>query len=411
MRSRVPKLLHPLCGRPLVDYVVETAQQVPSRAVVAVVGAGARAVRARLPRGWRAVTQSARRGTGHAVALGLRRLPRSAQQVLVLYGDQPLVTAATLQALLAAHRQRRAACTILTALLDEPGAYGRVVRHGDLVVRIVEALDASADERAIRDINVGAAVCERRALEQALQHMATDNAKREYYFTDAITWLAGEPSWGPVLAHQTADAAEALGVNTRADLARAARLVWQRTAEQLMERGVTIVDPATTYIAADARIGQDTTVFPCTVIERDVVIGRRCAIGPFARLRAGVRLADDVRIGNFAEVVRARIGPRVRMNHGSYLGDATVDADVNIGAGAITANYDGRAKHHTRIGARAFIGSGTVIVAPAAVGPRAVTGAGCVVTRGTRVQPGRVVVGVPARELTKTRQRRSDHER
>ena len=349
---------------------------------------------------WRAVTQSLRRGTGQAAALALRALPRQARTVLIVYGDQPLLTSETVRALVRAHQVSGAACTLLTASVANPHGYGRIVRRGNTIERIVEELDATPEECAIQEINVGAAVCDRPLLERALQRIAPSNAKHEYYLTDALTQLATDAP-AAVQTHHTPDADEACGINTRRDLAQAAAIVYRRVARRLLEEGVTIVDPSTTYIDPGVRVGEDSTIFPCTVIERDVVIGRRCRIGPFARIRSGVRLADDVRVGNFAEVVRSSLGARVRMNHCSYVGDATVEADVNVGAGTITANYDGRAKHRTRIGARAFLGSGTVIVAPATVGARAVTGAGCVVTRGTRVKPGTVVVGVPARELRK----------
>lgn len=399
MRSAVPKLLHPLCGRPLVDYVADTVKVLRCRPVVAVVGAGAREVRRHLPTAWRVAQQTRRRGTGHAVGIALRALPRAVQQVLILYGDQPLITTATIRAVVEAHRTTAATCTVLTASVPDPTHFGRIVRRGERLVRIVEDADASPEERHIHEVNVGVAVCRRQPLAEALRHIAPTNAQREYYLTDAITWLASHHASGEVRCYHTPDTEEALGINTRQDLAEAARIVRARVVRQLMADGVTVVDPRTAYVDPGVRIGKDSTIFPCTVIERDVVIGARCTIGPFARIRSGVRLANDVRIGNFAEVVRSRVGARVRMNHVSYLGDAVVEPDVNVGAGTITANFDGRAKHVTRIGARAFLGSGTVIVAPATVGKRAVTGAGCVITRGTRVKPGTVVVGVPAREL------------
>jgi len=398
MRSGVPKVLHELCGRPMLDYVVEFVTTLRCRPVVAVIGAGARDVRARLPRGWRTVQQMVRRGTGHAVRLALQHLTPRVPSVLIVYGDQPLVTTATVQRLLETHRTSGARCTILTAVVADPQHYGRIVRDGDRLLKIVEETDATPTERALQEVNIGVAVFQREALLTALRHVTPTNRQHEYYLTDAITWLA-EDTAGTVYAYRTDDATEALGVNSRADLAAAARVLRRRIALHWMERGVTIVDPETTYLAANVSIGEDTTIFPCTVIEREVRIGRRCTIGPFARVRSGSRLADGVRLGNFTETVRSRLGARTRMQHFSYIGDATVGADVNVGAGTITANYDGLAKHPTRIGTRAFVGSGTVVVAPASIGERAVTGAGCVITRGTRVRRGTTVVGVPAREL------------
>ncbi|MBI4355235.1 MAG: bifunctional N-acetylglucosamine-1-phosphate uridyltransferase/glucosamine-1-phosphate acetyltransferase [Candidatus Omnitrophica bacterium] len=402
MRSAVPKVLHPIAGRPMLGYTLEAAQALGVRDPIIVIGAGAVQVRAALPSRTRVVVQTERRGTGDAVERTRRLLSRFRGDLLVLYADAPLVRVENLRRLIQAHRTSGAAATLLTAELDEPGSYGRVVRNGDGSVHaIVEHAEATDDERAIREVNIGHACFDATRLFAALRSVRPSQVKREYYLTDVIGRLAAEQS-GSVQAVQAQEASEAMGINSRKELAQAAAVMRQRILERLMAQGVTIIDPANTWIDADVVIGQDTTILPYVFIESGVRIGRRCRIGPFARLRSGVRLGDEVRVGNFTELVRSTVGRGVKMNHFSYLGDATVGAKTNIGAGTVTANYDGRRKSKTRIGAGAFIGSDTVLVAPVSVGAGAVTGAGCVVPRG-RVPAKAVVVGVPARPLRKSR--------
>jgi bifunctional UDP-N-acetylglucosamine pyrophosphorylase / glucosamine-1-phosphate N-acetyltransferase len=405
MRSAHPKVLHALCHRPVLTYVADVVTALRCQPVVAVVGAHAKRVRAHVPSRWKTVHQRVRRGTGQAVALAMRQIPRSVQTVLVVYGDQPLLQVETIRQLCTQHRQTRAACTVLATRMPDPTGYGRVVTYGQLVVKIVEEADATDDERENTLGNVGVTVFDRAALARALREMQPNNAKDEYYLTDAITWLARAGTLGDVCVNTEAEPTEALGINSRADMAQAAHIMWQRTRDAHMAAGVTLLDPSTTYIDPGVRIGQDTVIHPCTMIEGNSVIGRACHIGPYARIRTGVRLSDHVTVGNFTEIVRSRIGAGVRMHHHSYLGDAIVGAGVNIGAGTITANYDGKHKHTTQIHAKAFIGSGTVIVAPASIGAGATTGAGSVVTAGTRVAAHSTVVGVPASQVP-TRKRR-----
>lgn len=396
-----PKALLPLCGRPLISHVVATARAAGLRRLLVVVGRGAKEVAAVLPRGVEVVLQPRRRGTADAVRCARQRLGRHRGDVVVLYGDAPLIRPETVRRLLETQRAQGARCTVLTAQMADPQGYGRIIRDGrGAVAGIVEDRDATAAQRAIQEINAGHCCWQAETLWQALAAVQPSRVTGEWYLTDALRWVvaAGE---GAVATVAAIEPAEAWGVNTLAELAQVqTALRWRLLAEHL-RRGVRIVDPATTYIDAGARIGRDTVIEPCTVLAGDVVIGRGCRIGPFARLRPGARVADGTRIGNFVELVRTRVGRGVRVNHMTYLGDTTVGDQTNIGAGTITANFDGTHKHPTRIGAHSFIGSDTVLVAPVRVGNNAVTGAGTVVPRGHHVRPGQIVVGVPARPLVK----------
>jgi bifunctional UDP-N-acetylglucosamine pyrophosphorylase/glucosamine-1-phosphate N-acetyltransferase len=288
---------------------------------------------------------------------------------------------------------------LLTAHLADPSGYGRIVRNElGLVVGIVEEAEANAAQRAIREVNVGPLMCKTAALMEALAAVKPSVAKKELYLTRIVEHLARQEGT-KIQVSRVEEVAEALGVNSRADLARAVGVIRQRIVDAHLHNGVTIEDTQTTFIDHGVSIGADTVIRPYTVIETGVAIGKRCTIGPFARLRSGVSIADDARVGNFVELVRSRIGPKVRINHMTYLGDATVEEAANIGAGTITANYDGKAKHPTHIGKGAFIGSDTVLIAPVKVGAAAVTGAGSVVPKGHDVPAKGVVVGVPARAL------------
>ncbi|MDQ7819758.1 MAG: bifunctional UDP-N-acetylglucosamine diphosphorylase/glucosamine-1-phosphate N-acetyltransferase GlmU [Armatimonadota bacterium] len=428
MRSDRPKVLHPVCGRPLIWHVVTSLQDAGIADPVVVVGQGADQVRAALGSGARYVEQPEPRGTGHAVLVALPHLPQDGRPVLVLYGDTPLLTARTLQALVDLHRRTRAAATLLTAEMPDPTGYGRVVRDAaGRVRRIVEEADCSPEERQIREINAGTYVFEPGPLADALASLSPDNAQGEYYLTDAVGWMLSRGH--PVEALKTS-ADEVVGVNSRRDLAAAEALMRRRILESLMDAGVTVVDPVTTYVHAGVTVGPDTVIHPHSFLEGATVVGRGCvigpgarlvdtvlgdgvrvvastvegsevgegsSIGPYSRLRPGTRVGRGVEIGNFAELKNATVGDHTKVHHMCYLGDATVGARVNIGAGTITCNYDGRRKHHTVIEDEAFIGSDTMLVAPVRVGRGAVTGAGSVVTKD--VPAGAVAVGVPARVI------------
>ena len=399
MKSELPKVLHTICGRPMIAYAMDLAASAGAKQPVIVLGHGAEAVKPKLPKEIKVVLQTKPLGTGDAVLAAKRSLGSSTGDVLILYADTPLLRRTTVQRLIEAHFKTGATCTLLTAHLADPSGYGRIVRNElGAVSGIMEEADANAAQRAIREVNVGPLVCKTQALMDALAAVKPSAAKHELYLTDIVAYLARQEG-AKIHVSRVEDVAEALGVNSRADLARAIGVIRQRIVDAHLHNGVTIEDTQTTFIDHGVTIGADTIIRPYTVIETGVAIGKRCAIGPFARLRSGVSIADEARVGNFVELVRSKIGPRVRINHMTYLGDATVEEAANIGAGTITANYDGKEKHATQIGKGAFIGSDTVLIAPVKVGALAVTGAGSVVPKGHDVPAKGVVVGVPARLL------------
>ncbi len=419
MRSRRPKVLHPLCGRPLVTYPLRIARAVADR-VVLVVGPEAGEVARVAGPDVRTVEQRERLGTGHAVLQAREACGEG--PLLVLPGDAPLLTLETVERLLAHHVATRAAATLLTATVDQPAGYGRVLRQRGRVARIVEERDATDDQRRITEIGTSVYVFDAARLWPALAQVRPDNDQGEYYLTDVIGILAR--GGARVEALSAGDPAEALGVNDRKQLAAVAALQRRRVLDRLMEGGVTIVDPASTFIDDTVGIGPDTVVHPQVVIEGETEIGSECVIGagshlsrcrlgdrvtlrpycvlreavvedevelgPFCHLRPGAVIGARARIGNFVEVKKSRIGRGAKANHLAYIGDAVVGADVNIGAGAITCNYDGVAKHETRIGDGAFIGTNASLVAPLTVGEGAYIGSGSVITRD--VPPGALAV-------------------
>ena len=400
MKSSKPKVAFELCGWPMVRHVVESVRALRPAKTVVVVGHGRAEVTAALdavPRLTFAV-QKQQRGTADAVKAAMSSLKGFDGTVLVLCADVPLVSGETLAALLDAHRRARADATILSVTLEDAGRYGRIVRgpEGEFV-RIVEAKDATSNELGIREINTGLYAFDAHELGSAIQKVGDENAQGEYYLTDVpeILLAAG----ARVQAVDTGSPDEVLGVNTFAELAAAASRMRRRIVEQHMAAGVEVRDPSTTWIDRDVTIGTGTRVLPSTVIEREVTIGRGCEVGPFAHVRPGTVLEDGAEIGNFVETKKARVGRNTKAKHLTYLGDAVIGADANVGCGTITANYDGKRKHVTVVEDRVHIGSGTVLVAPVRVGKGATTGAGAIVTAGRDVAPGDVVVGVPARSI------------
>lgn len=429
MASALPKVLHTICGRPMIAYVLDTLSSLGMASPIVVVGHGAEQVQAALGEGVRFAVQAEQLGTGHAVMQAMPYLEGHAGTVLIIYGDVPFLRPETIETLLAHHRTQRATATLLTDLRDDPTGYGRVVRDANgNVRRVVEEPDASDQEREIREVNAGMYAIEAGALRDALRALRPANAQGEYYLTDAIGVLLDR---GHTVAAVVVSASqEATGINSRADLARAEAAMRAMLLDDLMRSGVTVTDPQATYVHAGVRVGRDTVLHPGTSLEGRTVVGEACTlgpharlvdsqigdrvtilassvegsvveegtrIGPYSRLRPGVRLGRFVEVGNFAELKNATIGDRTKVHHMSYLGDATVGSEVNIGAGTVTCNYDGRAKHRTVIEDRAFIGSDTMLIAPVVIGEGAVTGAGAVVRR--NVPPGGVAVGMPARVI------------
>ncbi|MCX6023727.1 MAG: bifunctional UDP-N-acetylglucosamine diphosphorylase/glucosamine-1-phosphate N-acetyltransferase GlmU [Chloroflexi bacterium] len=426
MRSALPKVLHPVAGRPMALHVADAVAAATGGSVIAVVAHERERVTAALAGRARCVDQGAPRGTGHAVLTARPAIPADAEAVLIANGDAPLITAETLARLMAHHQASGAAVTLLTCRPAERRGLGRIVRNASGgVERIVEERDLTEDERGLAEINSGMyALDARRAL--PLLDQLTPSASGELYLTDLVA-LARQAGY-TVAALEANDPAELAGVNDRVELAAAEAAMRQRIRVQLMLSGVTLLDPATTFIDAGVTIGQDTVIGPNTTIRGRSAIGGGCEIGPnsilddtevgdgcrilasvlegarveshveigpYCHLRNGADIGEGSHLGNFVEVKKTRLGRDVKAGHFSYLGDATIGDNVNIGAGTITCNYDGKVKHRTVIEANVFIGCDTMLVAPVTVGESATTGAGAVVTRD--VPPGVLVVGVPAR--------------
>jgi bifunctional UDP-N-acetylglucosamine pyrophosphorylase/glucosamine-1-phosphate N-acetyltransferase len=420
MRSGLPKVLHPLAGRPLLAHVLDTARALAPRKIIVVHGHAAEQVREVFQEKdleW--VLQAEQLGTAHAVMQAMPRVGADAD-VLVLYGDVPLISAATLKRLLEAAGEGLA---VLTAELDDPAAYGRVVRDASgRVKRIVETRDASEAERAIREINAGFYALSAARLARWLKKIDNRNSQKEYYLTDLVALAVAEST--PVTAVKAAHAWEAAGVNSKAELAALERQYQWGFSERLMEAGVTLLDPARIDVRGALECGRDVTIDVNCVFEgrvslgdgvrigpncvlrnvsvaantqvlgfcflEDSAIGERCRIGPFSRLRPGVELAEQVHIGNFVEVKASRLGPGSKANHLSYVGDSEVGARVNVGAGTITCNYDGAAKHRTVIEDDCFIGSDATLVAPVRIARGSYIGAGSTINKDT--PPGQLTV-------------------
>lgn len=400
MKSGRAKVLHEVCGRPMIQYVVEAARGAGAKTIIVVVGYAADQVRESLAGEPDVLfaTQTQQLGTGDAVKSCRPLLEGYEGAAFVLVGDEPLLRAEPLAALLNLQQAEKAACLMGTSIVPDPHGFGRIVRDaGNEFLRIVEERDCSADERAIREVNPSCYVFALPGLWEALDKLNTSNAQGEYYLTDAPQWLM--KMGRKVVALPVLEADEILGVNGRQHLAEAHALMQARIHDHWMTEGVSIVDPRTTYIDGRARIGQDTTIYPFSVISGNVTIGASCRVGPFAHLRDGTVLDNGAEVGAFVEVNRSHLESGALARHLSYLGDANVGPNANIGAMAVTANFDGTQKNRTTIGAGARIGSGAVLVAPVNIGPGAIVGAGAVVPKGKDVSPGQTVVGVPARPL------------
>jgi len=400
MRSELPKVLHKVCGAPMVRFPLDALQGVGIHRQVVVLGVGREKVEPHVRRkGVKVAVQSEPKGTGHAVLMARADLDGFDGDIVILPGDTPCLTSQTVEALLRAHRKEGAAATVLTARCPNPRGYGRIVRdRGGRIARIVEEKDASEAERALQEINSGMYVFRAARLWAALALVTPENEAREYYLTDVVKILLAE---GARVATAEAPFYEVEGVNDRLQLAQAAEVVRARIVESLMrDVGVTIVDPRSAMIEVDVHVGPDTIIEPFCVIRAGARIGAGCHVGPFAHVAEGAVLEDGAEVGNFVEVKRTRMGKKAKAKHLAYLGDGDIGAGVNIGAGTILCNYDGKAKHVTTIGDKAFIGSGSLLVAPVEIGPGAVTGAGAVVTRGKKIPAGETWAGIPARPLT-----------
>jgi len=407
MKSARPKVLHEVCGKAILSYVLDACREAGIAKQIVIVGHQREAVMAAFAdaKDIRWVVQEPQRGTGHAVMAARKALEGFEGDLVVLVGDAALIRPETVRTLLETHRREAAAATLVTAILDDPKWFGRIVRDAaGRVQRIVEAKDASEEERAIREVNPSFYALRWPALRKVLGRITDRNAKKEYYLTDAVGLLVQDGE--KVVAAPAARPEEVEAVNSRMDLALVSALMRRRINGALLAAGVTLEDPETTYIDWNVTIGPDTVVGPSTVIRGPSHIGKHCRVGPMAHLRPGTVLEDGAEVGAFVEAKNTRLGAGARARHLSYLGDCRVGARTNVGCGTITANSDGRGrKFHTEIGADARLGAGTILVAPTSVGRRAETGAGSVVVRSHPVPPRETWAGVPAAPLPKPTKR------
>ncbi|GAB6099764.1 bifunctional UDP-N-acetylglucosamine diphosphorylase/glucosamine-1-phosphate N-acetyltransferase GlmU [Halanaerocella petrolearia] len=431
MKSKLPKVLHKVAGKSMVQHAVDTAEELEPLHNMVVVGYKAKQVESETEGDLDFVIQEEQLGTGHAVMQAQDQLADFEGTILVMYGDTPLLTADTLQKLVTTHQEESAAATILTAKVDDPSGYGRIVRdQSGKVVKIVEDKDTTTEEAKIDEINTGICCFDSQLLWKALDNLTCDNAQGEYYLTDVAGILAQQEEL--VTAVVAPDRRETVGVNTRAHLAKAESILRTRVCNRHLEEGVTIIDPENTYIDSEVEIGQDSIIYPFTFLEGDtklgseVIVGPRSRIidstigsgveiesstvieskvgaetvvGPYAYLRPGTKVGRKAKIGDFVEVKKSEVGDGSKVPHLSYIGDTTIGRNTNIGAGSITANYDGEEKHRTIIGDDVFVGSDSTLIAPVRVGDNAITGAGAVVTKD--VESEQTVVGVPAKPKDK----------
>jgi len=382
MNTKLAKVLHEVCGRPMLAYVLDACRKVGIKKIYVVVGFSADEVKERFGGAddivW--VQQDEQLGTAHAVLCCKEYLKNFDGQTLVLCGDGPLIRAQTLKTLIEKHRSGQSAATLATAVLEDPTGYGRIIRdvYGN-IQGIVEDSDCTPQQLAIKEINPSNYLFNNRILFEAIEKVKPDNVKKEYYLTDAVSGII--ETGHKVVAITAVPPDEAIGINSREQLSAASKIMQRRIQQHLMENGVTIVDPDNTWIDARAQIGQDTVIEPFTYIHGEVKIGQNCRVGPFAYLRHGTVLKNDVVLGVYTEVKNSTLADGVRARHHSYIGDATVGQNVNIGAGSITANFDGEKVNRTNIGDNCYIGSGAVLIAPLELKDGLQISAGTVVTQ------------------------------
>ncbi|MEA4902932.1 bifunctional UDP-N-acetylglucosamine diphosphorylase/glucosamine-1-phosphate N-acetyltransferase GlmU [Desulfitobacterium sp.] len=411
MKSKLPKVMHHLAGKPMIAHVLDLVTQNRIERSLVVLGHGREQIEEFLVGRTEIVIQEEQLGTGHAVMQALPYLD-GVDNIVVLSGDQPLIRTETLAELIRIHNDSKGAATVLTARFENPFGYGRIVKDGTKFIKIVEEKDATLEERAIHEINTGTYCFNVAKLRKALKEITPQNAQGEYYLTEVFDRFTSQGE--EIATYCTKDVNEALGINSRVQLAEAEHVLRERILKYWMDEGVTIIDPSSTFIdcevelsrdviiepfttlkgktqvAEDAILGPQSTLEDCTCgtgchvahsVAKEAQIGPHCNIGPFAYLRPGTVLAEGVKIGDFVEIKNSKIGQGSKVPHLSYVGDSQVGQAVNIGAGTITCNYDGVKKHKTIIGDNVFIGSNTNLVAPVEVGDGAITGAGSTITK------------------------------
>ncbi|KIY23432.1 bifunctional UDP-N-acetylglucosamine diphosphorylase/glucosamine-1-phosphate N-acetyltransferase GlmU [Mesobacillus subterraneus] len=430
MKSKLYKVLHPVCGKPMVQHVIDQVKSLDINEIITIIGHGAEKVKEQLGEDSQYALQAEQLGTAHAVLQARELLADKEGITIVVCGDTPLIKRETMEALFKHHEETSAKATILTARADDPAGYGRIIRNEDgFVEKIVEHKDANEHERAINEINTGTYCFDNKMLFEAIRNVSNDNVQGEYYLPDVIEILKNQGE--TVSAYVTNNFAETLGVNDRVALAEAERTMKKQINEFHMRNGVSIIDPDHTYIGPDVTIGQDSVIFPGTTLSGSTSIGFECrigpnseisnckvgnntvirqsaafdssigsevAIGPFAHIRPDSNIDDEVKIGNFVEVKKAVFGKRSKASHLSYIGDAEVGADVNIGCGSITVNYDGKNKFLTKIEDGVFIGCNANLVAPVTIGKGAYVAAGSTITTDV---PGEALAIARASQINK----------
>ena len=384
MKSNTSKVLHKIFEKPILGYVLDNSKNIVSESFV-IVGHHAEQVTEFVEKNYtnaKTILQSPQLGTGHAVSMACPYLENFDGQVIILNGDLPLMTEESIRKFIEYHNSKNSDLTIMSTILDDPANYGRIIREKDDSLKcIVEAKDATPEEISVKEINVGVYLLNWSKIKPAFSQLTTNNAQGEYYLTDIIGW--GKKNNLNVHAYILENSDESYGINSRKDLAYATKVMNERKLNSLMDNGVTIVDPASTWISEDTEIGADTIIYPSTYIEGKNKIGKNCKIGPCAHLRGDVEIEDNCKIGNFVEVKKAKIGHNTNAGHLSYIGDSELGSHINIGAGTITANYDpiSKTKSKTVLKNNVKIGSNTVLVAPVEIGEGTNIGAGSVITK------------------------------
>lgn len=384
MKSETPKVLHEIMGKALLGYVLDSVTNICDENFV-IVGHGAQKVEEFVNKNYKntkTVLQTPQLGTGHAVSMVCPYLESYENDVIILCGDTPLITEKTLKEFTDFHKKNNSDITVMSTIFENPTNYGRIIRNSDNSLKcIVEEKDATDEQKAVKEVNTGIYCLNWGKIKSAFKDLKSDNAQGEYYLTDIIEW--GNSNNLKVNAFILKQSEESFGINSRLNLAQAAKLMNERKLNELMENGVTIADPTNTWISQDTQIDKDTIIYPSTYIEGKNTIGKNCKIGPFAHLRGDVEIADNIKIGNFVEVKKSKINSNTNAGHLSYIGDSEVGSNVNIGAGTITANYNPltKVKSKTIIKDKVKIGSNSVLVAPVEVEEGANIGAGSIITK------------------------------